>query len=127
MTHPLIARLTAEFGYPYLDTQAALADWLALPGLKCAFVPGDAARNLETADVAVILPELHQAFQRAFACAVIGDAIEAGLRETSGVLKTPSLIFFRGADCLGGIARVRDWDDYMSRIPRLLAAGAATA
>lgn len=122
MTHPLVDRLTTEFGWPRIDDRATLAGWLDRPGTHVAFVPGDAKRNLETPDVAVVLPELHMAFQRAFDCAVIGDAIEAELREETGVLKTPSLIFFRDGVCLGGIARVRDWDDYMARIPRFLAA-----
>lgn len=121
MTHPLVSRLTNDLGYPMLDDPAALALWLDRPGTHLVFVPGDAARNLETPDVAIILPELHMAFQRAFDCAVAGDAIEAKLREDTGVLKTPSLIFFRDGACLGGIARVRDWDDYMARIPRILA------
>ena len=124
MTHPLVDRLTTEFGWPRLDDTAGFDAWTRAPGLHVAFVPGDAARNLETPDVAVVLPELHMAFQRAFDCGVVGDAIETEVREAAGVLKTPSLIFYRDGQCLGGIARVRDWDDYMARIPRFLAAPA---
>ena len=125
MTHPLVSRLTTEFGWPALNDRAAFDAWTRTPGTHVAFVPGDAARNLETPDVAVVLPELHMAFQRAFDCAVVGDAIEEALRNETGVLKTPALIFWRDGECLGGIARVRDWDDYMARIPRFLAAPAA--
>lgn len=122
MTHPLVDRLTTEFGWPRLNSQADLDAFTSAPGTHVVFVPGDAARNLETPDVAVVLPELHMAFQRAFDCAVCGDSIETALREATGVLKTPSLIFFRDGAALGGIARVRDWDDYIARIPRFLAA-----
>ncbi|KGM48043.1 hydrogenase accessory protein [Pseudooceanicola atlanticus] len=121
MTHPLVDRLTTEFGWPRFDDRASLDEWTRTDGVHVAFVPGDPARNLETPDVAVVLPELRMAFQGAFDCAVIGDAIEAELREETRVLKTPSLIFFRNGECLGGVARVRDWDDYMARIPRFLA------
>ena len=70
---------------------------------------------------------LEQAFQRAFDCALVDDAIEAALRERTGVLKTPSLIFFRDGVCLGGIPKVRDWDDYMARVPQILNAIPAPA
>lgn len=122
MSHPLLTRLTAELGWPLLDDDAALAEHLARPGLHCLFVPGDPARNLETADAAVILPELHQAFQGRFDCALVGDAIEARLREETRVLKTPAFLFHDGARFLGGIAKVRDWDDYLARIPQILSA-----
>ena len=122
MGHILIDRLTTELGWPRLTTLDAAQAFTARDGAHCLFVPGDPARNLESADVAVILPELRMAFQHAFDCAVVDDAIEAPLREQTGVLKTPSLLFFRDGRFLGGIPKVRDWDDYMTRIPRVLAA-----
>jgi len=127
MRHPLIARLETEFGWPRLATMDEVNAFTAAPGAHCLFVPGDPARNLESADVAVILPELHMTFQRAFDCAVVDDAIEAQLRDATGVLKTPSLIFFRDGQLLGGIPKVRDWDDYMARIPQILNAIPAPA
>ena len=120
MSHPLLARLTSDLGWPSVNTTEALADHLAQPGLHCLFIPGDAARNLETADAAVILPELRQAFQGRFDCALVGDAIEGDLREETRVLKTPCFLFYDGARFLGGIAKIRDWDDYMTRIPQIL-------
>ena len=127
MAHPLIDRLVTDFGWPRLATMADVAAFTEAPGAHCLFVPGDPKRNLESADVAVILPELHMAFQRAFDCALVDDAIEAALRERNGVLKTPSLIFFRDGVCLGGIPKVRDWDDYMARVPQILNAIPAPA
>lgn len=124
MSHPLLTRLTADLGWPQLDTSDALAAHLAQPGLHCLFIPGDARRNLETADAAVILPELQQAFQGRFDCALIGDGLDAGLREETRVLKTPSFLFYEGDQFLGGIAKIRDWDDYMNRIPQILSAKA---
>ncbi|MDD9730505.1 hydrogenase accessory protein [Mameliella sp. AT18] len=121
MTHPLVTRLTEEFGYPALTTEAEIAAFTEAPGTHVIFVPGDARRNLETPDVAVVLPELRQAFQGRFDCAVAADSIETGLRESTGVLKTPSLIFFRDGQVLGGIPKVRDWSDYVDRITQLLA------
>ena len=120
MTHPLISRLTDQLGWPLCSTWEELTEFTERPGWQVAFVPGDVARNLETADVAVILPELRMAFQGVFDCAVIDDAIESRLRHETKVLKCPSLIFFYNGEFVAGIPKVRDWDEYMSRITQIL-------
>ncbi|PTV95491.1 hydrogenase-1 operon protein HyaE [Rhodobacter aestuarii] len=120
--HPLVTRLTEEFAYPRLENGSDLAEFTRRPGVHCLFVPGDAARNLETPDAAVVLPELRQAFQNGFDCAVVGDGIETTLREETRVLKTPSFIFFREGEFLGGIEKIRDWDDYIARTSHILTA-----
>lgn len=118
--HPLLLRLEHELGYPRLATAEAVRDFVARPGEHCLFVPGDPRRNLETADAAVILPELRLAFQNRFDCALVDDAIEAELRQHYRALKTPGLLFFRGPDYLGAIEKVRDWSDYLARITHIL-------
>ena len=120
MTHPLITRLSTDLGWPCFADVASLTEWLARPGVHVLFVPGTQRWNLEAPDVAIILPELQMAFQGKFDCAVVDDAIEADVRETSGVFKTPSLILYREGACLGGIPKVRDWDDYVARVTRFL-------
>ncbi|MEM6482909.1 MAG: hydrogenase accessory protein [Pseudomonadota bacterium] len=120
MSHPLITRLTEEFGYPLLHSMADVAAFTEAPGHHVIFVPGDASRNLETPDVAVILPELRQAFQGCFDCAVASDAVEEELRTATSIFKTPSLIFYHQGQCTGGIPKVRDWSDYVERITHLL-------
>ncbi len=120
MGHPLIDRLTTELGWPCLSEDDEILAWIKEPGVHVLFVPGDWQRNLETADVAVILPELKAAFQGRFECAVVGEAAQSGVKESSGVFKTPSLIFYRDGVLLGGIPKVRDWDDYIARITRFL-------
>ena len=127
MSHPLIDRLTRDLGWPHLASLADVAALAASPGTHVVFVPGDPVRNLESADVAVILPELRQAFQGRFDCAVADAAIEDALREATGVLKTPSLIFYREGRVIGAIPKVRDWSDYVTRIPQILAASGAAA
>ena len=73
--HPLIARLETDYGYPRLASAQDVTSFLDRPGQHCLFIPGDPRRNLETADAAVILPELRLAFQNAFDCAVIDDTV----------------------------------------------------
>lgn len=117
---PLIARLTADLGWPRLCSLPDVAAFTHRPGAHCLFVPGDAARNLETSDAAVILPELRMAFQNAFDCAVVDDAIEAAVRESARALKTPGFLFFHSGRYLGAIEKIRDWDDYMGRVSHIL-------
>ncbi len=125
MSSPLVTRLTEDLNWPRLSSAADLAAYLDRPGAHCLFVPGDPARNLETGDAAVILPELRMTFQHAFDCAVVDDAIEAEVRETYKALKTPAFIFLRDGVCLGSIQKVRDWDDYLGRITQILSVEAA--
>lgn len=118
--HPLIARLEADLGWPRLRSASDVAEFTCRPGAHCLFVPGDAARNLETADAAVILPELRLAFQHAFDCAVVDDTIEAQVRESARALKTPGFLFFHDGRYLGAIEKIRDWDDYIARTSHIL-------
>lgn len=121
MTHPLIDRLTRDMGWPLLDSSEDLAAFTEAEGTHAVFVPGDAARNLETPDVAVILPELRLAFQGRFDCAVATPALEDAIGQASGSFKTPNIVFYREGQVIGAIPRVRDWDDYMARIAHILA------
>lgn len=120
-THPLIARLTDEFGWPNLSHMSDVAEFIRRPGVHCLFVPGDAKRNLETADAAVILPEIVQAFQGRFDCAVVADTVEEEVREAARVFKTPLLLFYRDGEKIGDIPKVRDWSDYLARVGHILA------
>jgi hydrogenase-1 operon protein HyaE len=118
--HPLLARLEVELHWPRLHCLSDVAEFLDRPGLHCLFIPGDPVRNLETADAAVILPELRMVFQHVFDCAVVDDAVEATLRETHRALKTPGFLFFQQSRFLGAVEKIRDWDDYMMRITHIL-------
>jgi hydrogenase-1 operon protein HyaE len=118
--HPLVARLERDLGWPRVTTEAAAMAFVAGPGAHCLFVPGDARRNLETPDAAVILPEVQRAFGGLFDCAVVDDAIEAALRDRFHALKAPGLLFFRDGRFLGAIEKLRDWPDYLTRTAHIL-------
>ena len=120
MTHPLIARLTDDMGWPALNQHDQVSEFVNRPGAHCLFVPGDPAKNLETTDAAVILPEIVQSFQGKFDCGVVGDEIDYEVREKAGVFKTPLLIFFRDGQQVGTIPKVRDWSDYLARVTHIL-------
>lgn len=125
--HPLISRLSRDCGWPHLSHLEAVATFIAAPGVHCLFVPGNPQKNLESTDAAVILPELHKAFQARFDCAVVDESIGDRVQEAAGVFKTPLLIFYRAGALIGTIAKVRAWDDYAARVSHILGASPAGA
>lgn len=126
MSSPLIDLLTEEHGFPRL-TAETYPDYAQGPGDRVLFLTGDPVKNLESNDVAVILPELVRAFQGRFRAAVVDRALEDELRKFFEVWATPSLIFLRDGAFLGAIPKVRDWDDYLHRIETILDGRAVAA
>ena len=76
----------------------------------------------ETADVAVILPELERAFDKRFAVAVVAWEAQRDLQRRFRFTKYPALVFLRDGEYLGAIAGVLDWADYLADVERILAA-----
>lgn len=127
---PLVDLLTDVHGYLRLD-HAADRPWLDDLGKDrpakdwVVFLPGHGKGNAETADVAVILPELVRALHPRLTPAVAGEAAERAILALTGMMSLPALVFLRGDRLLGSIPRVRDWDDYLQRIGEILEGGAA--
>ena len=120
MSHPLIDRLTRDLGWPRLSSLDEVAAHAATPGTHVVFVPGDPVRNLESADVAVILPELVKAFDGVFAPAVVARPAERKLQARFRFAAFPALVFLRDGLYLGAITRVLDWADYLTEIAEIL-------
>lgn len=117
---PLVDLLTDVHGYMRLD-HADDRPWLDEPAKDwVVFLPGHGKGNAETADVAVILPELVRALRPRLSPAVAGEAAERALLALTGMMSLPALVFLRGDRLLGSIPRVRDWDDYLQRIGEIL-------
>lgn len=122
---PLIDLLIDKEGWPRLTAETVEA-FIAGPGDRVLFLTGDPVKNLETNDVAVILPELVRALGGGVAPGVVHRSIENALRERFEIWPTPSLIFLRDGLMIGAIPKVRDWDDYLQR-GRVILAGDAAA
>ncbi len=114
-----IERLTNELGYPLLDAKSVEA-FVQAQEDRVVFLTGDPARNLETDDVAAILPELMRAFPGRFTAGVADRTIEQSLRERFDVWPVPSLIFLHSGRLKGAIPKVRDWAEYLSEIQAIL-------
>ncbi|MBK5961220.1 hydrogenase accessory protein [Rhodoplanes elegans] len=116
---PLLDALTARHGLPVVDlasVDAALAPVAGAPVHTLLFFTGDPAQHRETADVAVVLPELLIAFQGRLRAALVARTAEDALKRRFHVAVLPSLVMTRGADPLGVLPRICDWSDYTARI-----------
>lgn len=81
---------------------------------------GDSQRWPEAVDVAVVLPELIEAFQGRLQGAVIAAEAELALAPRFNVQVYPSLVLWRGGRVLDVIPKIRDWSVYVDRITGLL-------
>lgn len=81
---------------------------------------GDPARLMEAIDVAVVLPELIDAFQGRLRGAVIARRAESELGQRFGVRVQPTLIFIAKGETLGLIGKIQDWSVYVDRIAKLI-------
>ncbi|CAL75566.1 Hydrogenase expression/formation protein hupG [Bradyrhizobium sp. ORS 278] len=114
---------------PEVDTvtvDAFLDDVSRAGAIAVLLSAGDPARFPEAMDVAIVLPELITAFHGRLQGAVIERDAEAELGARFGVRVQPSLIFCRGSETLGVIAKIQDWSVYVDRISRLIDRPAGT-
>ncbi len=81
---------------------------------------GDPVRWPEATDVAVVLPELVEAFQGRLQGAVIAAQAESELAPRFNVQVYPSLMLWCDGKVLDVIAKVKDWSVYIDRITGLL-------
>ena len=119
MNSPLIERLLTEFGYPEI-TADNHDEFICEPGVKVLFFTGDPKKFRETDDVAVILPELANAFHGRFRPAVVSRSAEVGLQIQYGFKTWPALVFVCKDGYLGTITGVQNWSDYLRQIENLL-------
>ena len=123
MTHVLIERLTQELGYEEvsLDNQDSFTRH---PGLNVLFFPGNPETVKDATDVAVVLPELINAFGENLNPGVVTDTYGAGkeLKQKYGFSQYPALVFVRNGEYVGAITRIQDWSEYQTKINTFLAA-----
>ena len=123
MSHFLIDRLTKEFGYieVSLDNHD---EFVGTPGLNVLFFPGDPRTVKDATDVAVVLPELMGVFAGRLNAGVVTDTFGDGksLKHKYGFSHYPALVFVREGGYVGTISRIRNWQEYLTRINDLLVA-----
>ncbi|MCU0805125.1 MAG: hypothetical protein MUF79_08575 [Burkholderiales bacterium] len=118
--HPLIERLFTEYGFPEVTADGFEA-FAAQPGHAVLFFSEDPVKFRETLDLAVILPELHRAFEGSFRAGVLLPEASKKLYARYGFRRWPALVLLRDGQYLGAVDGIRTWDDYIHEIQRLLA------
>jgi hydrogenase-1 operon protein HyaE len=100
--HPLLARLSAGFGFRTLD--AADFDTLgAGSGHVLLVFTEDPERYRETLDLAVIVPELTREFSGRFAVVVLLPEAARAIAPRYGFRRWPAVVLLRNGDYVGAI------------------------
>jgi hydrogenase-1 operon protein HyaE len=92
----------------------------ATPAHGVLFFAGDPAERAETRDLAVIFPQLLEAFTGRLRGALVATDAEPALKQRFHVRVLPSLVVLRGSEILGVLPKVYDWDDYVARFEAML-------
>jgi hydrogenase-1 operon protein HyaE len=121
MPSPLIEALLGRHGIPTLR-ESAVDAFLEANERSVLFFAGDSERLAESADVAVVLPELVKHFP-GLAPALVEKAAERPLQLRYRFNAFPALVFMKGGGYLGAITRLLSWRDYIAEIEAILARG----
>ena len=116
---PLLQSIIDREGYAVIDHEG-LDAFAAEHDHVVLLFAGDAERLMESNDVAVVLPELHQAFQKVFTPAIVVRESERPLQRRYRFTAYPCLVFLKDGQYQGAIQQVRDWDDYLREISDIL-------
>jgi hydrogenase-1 operon protein HyaE len=121
MQHPLLEQLVTRHGFTPVDaaTVDAFADG---PGHALLVFTEDPVRYRETLDLAVIAPELVQAFFGRLRVAVLPPVAARVVARRYGFARWPALVLLKDGRYVGAIDGLRNWDDYVAEMARLLAA-----
>ncbi len=119
MRHALIQHLLDYHDYPEI-TLATHEEFISQPGITVLFFAGDPKSVRDATDVAVVLPELINAFQGRLIPGVVAADSERALHRHYGFTAWPALVFLRDGGYLGAITRIQDWADYLRDISVLI-------
>ena len=117
MSNVLIDRLLTDYSYPQITIDNH-DDFVATPGLNVLFFPGNPDTVKDASDVAVILPELVNAFDQKLNPGVVTDTFGDGmkLKRQYGFTHYPALVFVRDGEYVDTLSRIQDWTHYLSKI-----------
>ncbi len=119
--HPLVAQLTSRHGFTEV-TAANIDAFAHAPGHALLLFTEDPVRYRETLDLAVILPEIARAFPQRFAVGVLFPEAARALAVRYGFRRWPALVLLKDGGYVGAIDGLRNWDEYLLEMARLLEA-----
>ena len=118
--HPLLERLVGltSAAVPAGDEFDA---WAGAPGPALLVFTEDPAVYRETLDLAVIVPELVKALPERFRTAVLLPGVARAIAVRYGFRRWPALVLLKDGRYVGAIDGLREWQDYVDELSRLLA------
>ncbi len=119
--HPLLDQLFARHGFVRIDADT-LDAFASAPGHALLVFTEDPVRHKETLDLAVIAPEVAKAFPGAFRTGVLLPADARKVAARYGFARWPALVLLKDGHYVGAIDGLRNWDEYLEDMQRLLAA-----
>lgn len=123
--HPLIARLCAQTDAPVL-TSDQIDAWANRPGRALLVFTEDPVMYRETLDLAVIVPELAQAFRSPEAAAFrVGVLLQKAARAAAaryGFRRWPAVVMLADGQYVGAIDGLREWQEYLDLLGPMLTA-----
>ena len=120
--HPLLDQLVTRHGFTRLDADAVDA-FIAPPGHALLVFTEDPVRYKEALDLAVIAPEVAQAFPGRFRVGVLFPDVARKVAKRYGFARWPALVLLKHGEYVGAIDGLRNWDEYLEQMQLLLAAG----
>jgi hydrogenase-1 operon protein HyaE len=117
--HPLIERVCKTLAAPLLEAQNFDA-WAAAAGHALVVFTEDPAQHGETLDVAVIVPELAQAFAARFRTGVLLPPAARAIAPRYGFRRWPALVLLKDGRYVGAIDGLREWQEYVDQLGALL-------
>jgi hydrogenase-1 operon protein HyaE len=120
-THPLIAQLAERHGFTEL-TAETFDGFANAPGRALLLFVEDPVRYKETLDLAVIAPQVVRAFPHVFRPAVLLPEAARAIAVRFGFRRWPALVVLRDGGYVGAIDGLRNWDEYLADVARLIEA-----
>lgn len=119
--HPLLEQMTVRHGFARV-TADTIDDFVAAPGHVLLAFTEDPQRYKETLDLAVIAPQIARTFAGRLRAAVLMPADARRVAPRYGFARWPALVVLRDGCYVGAIDGLRNWQDYVDEVERLLAA-----
>jgi hydrogenase-1 operon protein HyaE len=120
-THPLIEQMFTRHGFARVDADSIDA-FAAGPGHALLVFTEDPVRFKETLDLAVIAPEVAKAFDGRFRAAALLPADARKVAPRFGFARWPALVLLKDGQYVGAIDGLRNWEEYVEEMQRLLSA-----
>jgi hydrogenase-1 operon protein HyaE len=121
MAYPLVEQMFSRHGCTQVKADD-IDTFLARPGHALLVFTEDPMRFKETLDLAVIVPQLQQAFPGRFTTGVLLPEAARQVQRRYGFNRWPALVMLKDGQYVGVIDGLRNWDEYLAEMQALLSA-----